>query len=495
MIQKVLVLGGGSAGLIAAMTLKRAVPQFDVRVIRSPEIGIIGVGEGTTPSVVTHLHSYLKLPHREFHLRAKPTWKLGLRLIWGPRGDFHFSFSPNLTLFQPGLVRNNAFYCETDFVDANPLSALMKRNKAFPQGRNGKPEITFDSIAYHIENVQFVEFLEWQCLQDGVKITEGMVTQVGREGDRVTHLNLEDGERVEADLFVDASGFRAKLIGETLEEPFDSFGDTLFCDRAVAGPRDRKPGEVIRPYTIAETMDHGWCWQIDHEHHVNRGYVYSSAFVSDEDAEAEFRRINPDVRETRIVKFRSGCRTRTWVGNVVAIGNAAGFVEPLEATAIGMICTQARNLVTCLKECRFEPTPSVMGIYNRFIDKEWHDIRDFLAVHYRFNTMKDTPFWRHCREATPLHSAEALIEFFRENGPSPLANHTLITGLHQFGLEGYYSMLIGMKVPHDKHYTPGPEEKSRWDLAQAEWVRRARNGVGVAEALEIIRDPNVKWAS
>jgi tryptophan halogenase len=242
-------------------------------------------------------------------------------------------------------------------------------------------------------------------------------------------------------------------------------------------------------------MDHGWCWQIDHEHHVNRGYVYASAFVSDADAEEEFRRKNPDIEKTRVVKFRSGCRARMWVGNVVAVGNAAGFVEPLEATALGMICMQSRNLVTCLRESSMEPTPSVLNIYNKFVGKEWRDIRDFLAVHYRFNTMKDTPFWRHCNENTPLHAAGPLVEFYREVGPSPLAQHSLITGLHQFGLDGYYAMLVGMKVPHGKAYQAPMAERERWERVKGEWVSRARNGLTVAEALEIIRDPSVKWAS
>lgn len=492
-IHKVLVLGGGSAGLIAAITLKRMIPALDVRVIRSKEIGVIGVGEGTTPGFLTHFHESLRIPHREFHERAKPTWKLGLRMLWGPRKEFHYTFAPGLTAFTPGLPRNNAYFCESDFIDANPDSALMKRNKIFPRDASGQPDIAFKDLAYHIENVSLVEYLEWRAGADGIALEDAKVVDVGRDGDRVTSLTLEDGRRVEADFYVDASGFRSQLLGRTLEEPFVDFSDTLFCDRAIAGPREREADEPIRPYTTVETMDHGWCWRIDHEHHVNRGYVYSSAFVSDEDAEQEFRRKNPAITSTRRVLFRSGTHRRTWVGNVCAIGNAAGFVEPLEATALGVLCAHSKNLAVCLWESALDPSPTVMKIYNDFALKEWCDIRDFLAVHYRFNTLLDTAFWRHCQESTPLHSAEPLLEFYRENGPSPLANNTIFKGLHQFGLEGYYSMFLGMKVPHERAHVATPDERICWDKAKADWVARARNGLTVREGLDVLRQPNIRW--
>jgi tryptophan halogenase len=461
--------------------------------IRSPEIGIIGVGEGTTPAFRTHLHGALQLTAREFHERAQPTWKLGLRLIWGPRKDFHFTFLPLLQSHSPGLKRNHGYYCEEDFTDANPYSALMKRNKVFPMGRDGKPQINLENVAYHIENVNLVGYLEWRALQDGVKITDGTVTEAVCEGERVTGVKLESGEHFEADFYVDASGFRAKIIGETFQEPFISYADALLCDRAVVGPRDREEDEPIRPYTTAETMDHGWCWRIDHEHHVNRGYVYSSAFVSDEEAEAEYRKQNPKVERTRLVKFRSGRYRRAWIGNVVAVGNASGFVEPLEATALGLLCSQCGNMVATIKESAMDPSPSAISIYNNHAGKEWDDIRDFLAVHYRFNTLKDTPFWQHCRETVPLRSAEPLLEFYRENGPSWLANNTLMTGLHQFGLEGYYSMLIGLKIPCQRAHRASTDERLKWETIKADWVRAARDGLTVGQGLEVLRNPNTKW--
>jgi tryptophan halogenase len=492
-VKSAIVLGGGSAGLIAALTLKRAIPELSVRLIRSKEIGVIGVGEGTTPAFHNHLHGALKVPTREFFERAHPTWKLGLRLIWGPRRDFNFTFAPQLQARRPDLVRNQAYYVEQDFIDADISSALMKRNKAFPAGANGKPQIDMKNVAYHIENVNLVNYLEWRALEDGVEIIDATVLNAGRDGERITHLELESGEKLEADLYVDASGFRAKLIGETFDEPFVSYADTLFCDRAVVGPRERDDDEPIRPYTTAETMDHGWCWRIDHEHHINRGYVYSSAFVSDEDAEAEFRKQNPKVDKTRLVKFRSGRYRRAWIGNMVAVGNSSGFVEPLEATALGLLCSECRNIVSCLKESAMDPTPSVVDIYNIHFSDAWDDTRDFLAVHYKFNSLKDTPFWQHCREKVPLHNAEPLLKFYQENGPSWLAENTVFKGLPQFGLDGYYSMFIGMKVPHNKPHPATAQERLKWETYKSDWVRLAREGISVKEGLEILRDPKTKW--
>lgn len=489
----ILVLGGGSAGLIAAITLKRVLPGLDVRVVRSREIGIIGVGEGTTPIFPAHLHKFLGLPPKDFYQRAQPTWKLGLRLLWGGRGDFNYTFDSQLGCRWVDLARNNGFYVDEDCSDAGLYSALMKRNKVFALGANGKPEISFTAHAYHIENVKLVNYLEWQATKLGVEITDGTVREAGCEGENITHLDLESGERVEADLYIDASGFHAKLLGETLKEPFLDYSDTLFCDRAVIGPRLRERTEPIRPYTTAETMDHGWCWRIDHEHHINRGYVYSSAFVSDADAEAEFRRRSPKVGEVRIVRFRSGRYRRAWVGNVVAVGNASGFVEPLEATALMILCNQCATLVKGFIDCLGEPNPTLVKLYNDFLGRHWDETRDFLALHYRFNTKLDTPFWRHCRAETPLHDKQALVDFYEENGPSLIAQGNLIWDGSQFGLEGYYSLLVGMKVPHRKPYQPPPDERARWEAHRAGFVRRAEAGISSSEALALVRDPRTIW--
>src|SRR4051812_10209852 len=167
-------------------------------------------------------------------------------------------------------------------------------------------------------------------------------------------------------------------------------------------------------------MDAGWAWQIEHEHFVNRGYVFSSAAVSDDDARAEFRRKNPKAPpDARVVKFRSGRYRRAWVDNVAAIGNSCGFVEPLEATALMVVCAQCQTLADFLIHTGLSPTPTMRQLYNDQVAGMWDEIRDFLAVHYKFNALPgraDTPFWRHCRADTDVSGVADLLAFYAENG-------------------------------------------------------------------------------
>jgi tryptophan halogenase len=493
-IQSVIVLGGGSAGFTAAITLKRLLPQLTVTILRSPEIGIIGVGEGTTPFFPSHFHQFLKLPMKEFYERAQPTWKLGIRFLWGQRKSFDYSFDQQFAKRSPRLPRNNGFYHEESPADWCLGAGLMARNKAFTRNQRGIPEITLDTTAYHIENIKLVAYLEWQATELGVVVRNETVGQVDHQQDQITTLHLLSGEKLSADFFVDASGFAAKLLGETFQEKFHDYSDTLFCDSAIIGPRQREEHEEIQPYTTAETMDHGWCWRIDHENHINRGYVYSSKFVSDEDAEAEFRRKNPAVQQTRIVRFRSGRYQRSWIGNVVAVGNAAGFVEPLEATALMILCGQCRSLAEALIDSDCDPGPMLKTMFNRFMGERWDEIRDFLAIHYRFNKRLNTPFWQHCRENTPLHGAEEIYQFYLENGPSMLANAIFISPNDQFGAEGYLAMFLGMQVPHQKKHQPNEQELAVLKQLNQTIATRASSGATVAEALQVIRDPRWRWA-
>src|SRR5262249_38091396 len=276
----------------------------------------------TTLPVINHLHGYLRLEPGEFHRIAQPTWKLGIRFLWGPRPYFDYVLNRQFDLRFPGLPKGPGYYCD-DVPDFGFSSALMTPNRAFPRRPDGLPQITRDP-AYHIENEHFVTFLEQYARRLGVEITDDTVVEVKQDERGVAGLVLASGTTATADLYVDSSGFRSVLLGQTLGEPFRSFTSSLFNDRAVVGGWDRT-NEPIKPYTTAETMDAGWCWQIEHENRINRGYVYATAFVSDGEAEREFRRKNPKVSTTRIVPFVTGRYERPWVKNVVAVGNASGF--------------------------------------------------------------------------------------------------------------------------------------------------------------------------
>lgn len=372
------------------------------------------------------------------------------------------------------------------------MSALMEADRAVLRQPNGAPDLTFKH-AFHIENKTFVAWLERTAQAHGVMFVNGQVEGVKRlpQGG-IRALRLDGDREVAADFFVDASGFRSELIGQVLEEPFISYSDSLFNDRAVVGGWPRTTEET-RPYTTCETMNHGWCWRIDHENIINRGYVFSSAFVSEEEAIEEFRQKNPLVKEVRVVKFRTGRRRKLWAENVVAIGNSGGFVEPLEATALQTIGAMAANLADVLHGSRGDPTPSLIRLYNQHATGLWDDVRDFLAIHFRYNTRLSTPYWRHCQTETALHRAAEFVEFYQENGPILVGAGHALSHDNAFGLEGYYALLTGQAVPYRNVYHPSSEELARWQQRQQEWRRLAAGALRTHEGMALIRDPRLRW--
>ncbi|HEX3313333.1 MAG TPA: tryptophan halogenase family protein [Gemmataceae bacterium] len=492
MISRVLVLGGGSAGFLTAITIKNRLPHLDVTVLRSREIGIIGVGEATTIGVPQHLHFYLGLDPGEFYRLAEPQWKLGIRFLWGKRPYFDFVFGHSLDTKYQLLPKGTGYFCPegpTDFVSIT--SGLMTLNNAFLRGPDGRPQLG-PEVAYHIENVKFVHYLEVVAARLGIAVREDKVVEVRQDEHGIRALQLESGSSLNADLFVDCSGFASVLLGKALQEPFRSFASSLYCDRAVVGSWDRTD-EPIKPYTTAETMQCGWCWQIDHEHHINRGYVHSSAYLSDGEAEAEFRAANPRLGETRIVRYVSGRHERSWVKNVVAIGNSSGFVEPLESTGLAALCTQSQAVAEMLFDTDQDPGPAMIGQYNKRFALHWDAIRQFLAIHYKFNERLDTPFWRACRADANLAGAEEFVEYYRENGPSVVYRNTLLPPQDQFGMEGYLSMLVGQQVPYRKKYVPDATAQQNWERIRQAVKNKVSQAFTVREALDFIRSPLWTW--
>ena len=492
----VLVLGGGTAGLLAAVTLRVRLPGLNVTVLRSPEIGVIGVGEGTTAFFPDFLHGYLRVEPADFVREAGPTFKLGTRFLWGPRPRFDYPFATQFDQRLAGLDGPAGRYAADPATPIDGLSlsgALMAADRAFERRPDGRAGLR-PGVAYHVENAAFVAYLERLAAHVGVDVQDDTVSGVERSPDGgVATVVSRSGQRRSADLFVDCSGFSSTLLGGALREPLVSFASSLLCDRAVVGGWDRPAGDVIRPYTTAETMDAGWAWQIELERRVHRGLVYSSAITSDDDAEAELRRKNPRLGTTRVVRFTSGRRQRGWVANVVAIGNAYGFVEPLEATALVMICDACKTLATVLADSDRRPADGARAVYNARLGRRWDAIRAFLAVHYKFNARLDTPFWRAARADTDLAAAEPFVDFYRDVGPSLNGVDLLNAGQDVFGVEGYLTMLVGMAVPYRLQRPATAAEAAAFQAAQSANRATAARGVTVAEALAQIRRPDWQY--
>ncbi len=493
-LNHILVLGGGTAGFLSALSLKRKLPDTKISVLQSSKLGIIGVGEGSLRQLPNFLHDFLEIDPKRFFEEVSPTWKLGIRFLWGERGDFNYTFAPQIDVSypHPDLPKPMGYYCFDEMENHCVASVLMRNDYVCLREKNGEYTIG-ENVGYHLDNRRFAAFLEKYTLEQGVEIIDDLVIDVEQNEQAITALKLESGDSVDADIFIDCSGFSSILLGKVLKEPFVDYRSSLYCDRAIIGGWDRTD-EPTHPYTTSETMDAGWCWQIEHEDRINRGYVFSSDFISDDEAESEFRSKNPKLSETGgIIKFRAGRYENAWVKNVVAIGNSAGFVEPLEATAIAAICSTAKALAETLAETGKNITPSIRKAFNQFNSRNWDTIANFLAVHYKFNTLKDTKFWRECTEKVDLRAAEPIVEYYKENGPSHLWRIVLEEPLCRFQLDGYYTLLVGQKVPHAKLDSATTRERVAWEKLRTATHQYVSNGITVPQMLSIIKSPEWQW--
>jgi tryptophan halogenase len=491
-IKDILVLGAGSAGFLAAIGLRVRIPEVSVTIVRSPEIKIIGVGEGTAIGIPRYLHSFLEVDAAEFYRQVIPIWKLGVRYLWGPRPYFNYVFGRQMDVQDPQLSKPVGYYCDEDMCYTDITSSLMTEKRVFELRPDGSLHIPY-KVAYHLENTLLVAFLEDYARKVGVRIIDGTVNTVDQDDHGVTALHFKSGRSISADLYVDCSGFRSVLLAKTLGVPFQDFRTTLFTDRAILGTWVRREGEPIQPYTTVETLNAGWSWRTDHEDRINRGYVYSSSFISDDEAEEEFLAKHPNLEIMGRVGFTSGCYERNWEKNVVAIGNSAGFVEPLEATSLQVICSKCGALVETIRACHRAVTPSMIRAYNRNAAAEWEAIRYDLGAHFKYNTRINTPFWRECQEDIDIGWAQQIEDFYREHGPSRLFRDDWVPPPEVFSYDDFLHMLIGQQVPYRKTFRLSDRERAIWNRRKERLRERARRGVTVEQALRAIRHPSWQW--
>jgi tryptophan 7-halogenase len=491
MVERVLVLGGGTAGLLTAIALKTKIPQLQVRLLRSHDLGETGVGEATTPHFRELVHRYLGIGLQEFYLAAAPLPNLGTRFAWGPRSSFNLPFGPHVLVQPEGLVRPLGYYCDEDMEYLSPSSSLMSAGRAFPVADDGSLVIVED-MAYQVDNGRLIAFLELHAKRSGIECLDETIRDVKQGAQGVDGLVASSGVTYEADLYVDSSGFRSLLLGQTLKEPLLDFRASLFCDRALVGTRDREPQEPIRPYTSVETVNAGWCWQVEHEDRVARGYVYASDFQSDDEAEREFRARNPRLKSIGLVRFASGRRRNAWVQNVVAVGDAAGYVEPLAATSLLLNSHDASRLTEILLDAKLNSGPAARA-YNVRSATTRDAIRDFLALHYRFNTRLDTPFWRACRADVDLGGLSELVSHYQKEGPSEQGANTLPPGYSWLGFtaDACFTLLLGQRVPYRNTYVPSDDELRELAMFRLENRALALNSFEPGRALKVMREPAI----
>lgn len=399
------IIGGGTAGLLTALALKTFRPGLDVTLVASSRIPVIGVGEATTLPIVPFLFNYLGIDPARFEREVEPTFKLGIRFEWGRPEPWYF----------------NAAFGDGDVVDAqlhdgHPLrysmtSQLMSAARAplVDLGPRLHPLLKETRFALHLDNERLVRFLHERLRAAGVVHIDAMIADVAVRDGEVSHVTCDDGRELAYDLWVDCSGFRGLLIGKALEVPWQSFASSLFTDTAVIAVRDN--GGEPRPYTTATTMDAGWCWTIPMRGEDHLGYVHCSRFLDPDEAAAELVARFPGARDFKTVRFSSGRRRDFIAGNVAAIGNAYGFVEPLQSTAIHLIIIHIARLMAVLatKGDNASEMSAELG-------RSWDWLRWFLASHYHFNRRRETPFWSEVREAADWSGLKDTVDDFVTHG-------------------------------------------------------------------------------
>jgi tryptophan halogenase len=407
---------------MTAASLVRLLPHAcSVRLVESAEIGIVGVGEATLP----HLRAFvttLGIDEAEFMKTTHATFKLGIDFrdfgsigttYLHPFGDF--ARPVNDVPFYHYWLRMRAEGRRDSIFEYSLANVMSDAGRFVPPSTDHASLLSTISYAYQFDATLFAPFLRAYSEARGARRTEGKVVEVEQdpESGDVRAIRLENGERIEGELFIDCSGFRSLLLAGTLHEPWEDWSQWLPCDRACALPCTPPPGP-IEPLTRATAMAAGWRWRIPLQHRVGNGYVYSSAHLSDDAAAAAITGAieGEPLAEPRVLRFRAGRRRNSWSHNVVAMGLASGFLEPLESTSIYLVQAAITQLVELFPHGAIEPADR--DEFNRMVDLEYDRIRDFLILHYHATTRDDSDFWNHVRTMAVPDSLHEKIELWRK---------------------------------------------------------------------------------
>ncbi len=460
-IRRVVIAGGGTAGwMVAACVSKILGRQLDIRLVESDEIGTVGVGEATIPSLLT-FHKLLGIDEREFMAATQATFKLGIRFEnWrNLREDYIHSFGVSgkdhwTAGFQHFWLKGR----ERGLAGAYGDYCLELR--AAEEGRFAHLPDNGMNYAFHLDASLYAVFLRRFSEGFGVKRIEGKIAEVlcdAANGD-IRALRLDSGALIEGDLFIDCTGFRALLIGEALKVPYEDWSQWLHCDSAVAVQTASVHDPI--PYTRSIAHEWGWQWRIPLRHRVGNGMVYSRRHTSDDVArQTLLAHIEGEtLTQPRVIRFSPGRRRQTWSHNCVAMGLASGFLEPLESTSIHLIHRGVIRLMQLFPAGGIRQ--SDIDEYNRQTADEIEHIRDFIILHYHVTNRVDAPFWRQCREMDVPASLHHRIALFRETARVFRAPNEL------FAENSWIQVMLGQGILPANHHPVadlmGDEELSRF---------------------------------
>lgn len=438
-LRHIAIVGGGTAGWMAASMLARALPGRGcaITVIESPDIGTVGVGEATIPPIIDLLR-FLDIDEADFIRHTQSTYKLGIKFIdwrrvgasyWHPFGSFGGSINrrPFFHAWQKAVAEGMA----PRFNDFSLCAALGDAGRFRAPDPAQPGPVAGLRYALHFDAGLVARYLRGYAERLGVTRLERTVASATRHPDgRLDALVFKEGGELAADLFIDCSGFRGVLIEQVLQTGYVDWTHVLPCDRAVAAPTEIAGARA--PYTLSAARPGGWRWRIPLQHRAGNGYVYSSAHVDDETA---CRDLLAEVGETplaepRVLRFTTGRRKRFWNGNCIALGLASGFIEPLESTSIHLVMSGVYNLLEHFPDRDFDPVN--IAAYNTELIEEIERIRDFVVLHYCGTQRDDTAFWNDCRTMPLPDSLSERIEGYRATGRIRPRQGELFTDLSWF---------------------------------------------------------------
>jgi tryptophan halogenase len=425
-IERIVIVGGGTAGWMAAAALSRLRKgrELAITLVESEAIGTVGVGEATIPPFVD-FNQLLEIDEREMMAAVQGSFKLGIQFVnWGAIGESYIHPFGNYGYELGNISFHHVWHWMKTRGDNRPIQVFNAETMAAFFGKFARTqEMQRDDLppinyAYHLDAGRYAQFLRKYAEARGVVRHEGKVCDVkldGESGD-VAAITLENGTTLVGDLFIDCSGFRGLLIEQALETGYEDWTHWLPCNRAVALPCQREDGGPPPPFTRATAHSAGWQWQVPLQHRNGNGHVYCDAFMSaDEATDILVRNIaGKPQAEPNHLRFVTGRRNKFWNKNVVALGLASGFMEPLESTSIHLINTGVTKLIAILSLDGI--TDAQRNTYNRLTTKEYVRIRDFLVLHYNTTRRDDSEFWNYCRTMSVPDSLTEKVELFQATG-------------------------------------------------------------------------------
>lgn len=428
-INKFVVLGGGTAGWMAAAALARFFAQqpVEVQLIEAPQLGSVGVGEATVP-ILRQFNQYLGLDEREFVRATSGSYKLGIEFRdWLRPGSQYFHGFGDFGAAHSGVAAHQLWLRARALGDTAPLADYSFSAQAARHNRFAPPPddprlaaIAAFDYAYHFDASRYAALLQNYACKRGIEHIEGQVAnvQLCPESGDIQSLSLDNGQRVEADFFIDCTGFHGRLLHRELQVPYNDWSHWLPCNRALAVACERQ--DELSPYTRATARTAGWQWRIPLQHRVGNGLVYASDFISD-DAAAQQLLQNLEGKalgEPRPLNFVTGHREHFWYKNCLALGLAAGFLEPLESTSIQLIQTGLLRFLELLPVGG--DSEPMQQEYNRITRGEYERLRDFLILHYCTSQRDDSDFWRACRQQPLPDTLAHKIAVYRASGRVPM---------------------------------------------------------------------------